>query len=279
VIAEGMKPSLYKAGAEKMAFLFRLRMGELKVDEREIGGGHREFIITTPFLDKRGKALGYGLGSCTTMESKYRWRKAERKCPACGNSTVIKGKEEFGGGWLCWTKKGGCGAKFMEDDPAIMEQQVGKIENEDLADVYNTVLKIAKKRSYIDGVIAVCACSDFFTQDVEDLPENQKAELREQAKSKAEAKKPDAHKVGDAKMPPHKVKEVKSAVEMTARDEKIEAIKDAILNNAPENINVRNYLTVQCMKHMKRTWDEFVADADDEMLNKALFDFGVPNTW
>ena len=39
-------------------------------------------------------------------------------CPECGQPTIIKGKEEFGGGWLCWKKEGisgGCGAKFDYD--------------------------------------------------------------------------------------------------------------------------------------------------------------------
>ena len=41
-------------------------------------------------------------------------------CPLCGNTTaVIKGKAEYGGGWLCYAKKGGCGAKFQDDDPRL----------------------------------------------------------------------------------------------------------------------------------------------------------------
>jgi hypothetical protein len=33
-------------------------------------------------------------------------------CPKCGKDAIIKGKEEYGGGYLCFKKKGGCGAKF-----------------------------------------------------------------------------------------------------------------------------------------------------------------------
>jgi hypothetical protein len=36
------------------------------------------------------------------------------KCPTCGVNAIIKGKEEYGGGWLCFKKKGGCGDKFTE---------------------------------------------------------------------------------------------------------------------------------------------------------------------
>ena len=45
----------------------------------------------------------------------------------------------------------------------------GKAENPDIADTYNTVLKMAKKRAHVDAIITVTAASDIFTQDVEDL--------------------------------------------------------------------------------------------------------------
>lgn len=38
-------------------------------------------------------------------------------CPECGNAgAIIKGRPEYGGGWLCFKKKGGCGAQFRDDD-------------------------------------------------------------------------------------------------------------------------------------------------------------------
>ena len=46
-------------------------------------------------------------------------KKVDRKpmgvCPDCGKSTIIKGKPEFGGGWVCWKTKGGCGHTFKTD--------------------------------------------------------------------------------------------------------------------------------------------------------------------
>jgi len=49
-------------------------------------------------------------------------RQPNPTCPKCGtNENVIKGKAEFGGGWLCWKKpeqgKHGCGHKW-QDTPA-----------------------------------------------------------------------------------------------------------------------------------------------------------------
>jgi hypothetical protein len=35
-------------------------------------------------------------------------------CPKCGVDAVIKGKEEYGGGYVCWTKQQGCNEKFTD---------------------------------------------------------------------------------------------------------------------------------------------------------------------
>jgi hypothetical protein len=44
------------------------------------------------------------------------------------------------------------------------------VENPDILDTVNTVLKMAKKRAKIDAVIGVTRSSGLFTQDMEDLP-------------------------------------------------------------------------------------------------------------
>lgn len=42
-------------------------------------------------------------------------REQKPACPQCNSVThVIKGKEEYGGGWLCWKSKGGCGHKWQD---------------------------------------------------------------------------------------------------------------------------------------------------------------------
>jgi hypothetical protein len=46
-----------------------------------------------------------------------------------------------------------------------------KVEHDNPADYYNTVLKMAKKRAHVDAVLTATAASDIFTQDVEDMPE------------------------------------------------------------------------------------------------------------
>jgi len=165
----GDKPTLLKPGAEKLGMTFRIHP-EFHVDRYELAGGHREYEIVCKLYNDHGGFVGEGLGVCSTMESKYRWRRAERKCPECGAAAIIKGKAEYGGGWLCWKKKEGCGAKFEGGDQAIEGQHEGKVENPDPADCYNTVKKIAKKRAHVDAILTATAASDIFAQDLEDLP-------------------------------------------------------------------------------------------------------------
>src|SRR5215211_2968844 len=92
------KPTLLKPGAEKLCTLFGLtcRFDLIRSVEDWDGSQHE------------GEAFFY-----------YRYREAQRRCPSCGLAAIIKGKEEYGGGWLCFKKKGGCGLKFADEDIEI----------------------------------------------------------------------------------------------------------------------------------------------------------------
>jgi hypothetical protein len=35
-------------------------------------------------------------------------------CPKCGVDAIRRGRDDWGGGWYCWRKAGGCGAKWPE---------------------------------------------------------------------------------------------------------------------------------------------------------------------
>jgi len=116
VIPGCIKPSLLKPGAEKLCQTFRLAPTYEKI-RTDYDRGHREYeIVCTLTHIPTGDVLGQGLGSCSTLESKFRYRNANRNCPKCGAEAIIKGKEQYGGGWLCYAKKGGCGAKFLWSD-------------------------------------------------------------------------------------------------------------------------------------------------------------------
>lgn len=170
------KPALFKPGSEKLSVLFQLDVQ--LASSKTWGPGDHLTVETraTVFHIPTGARMGYGEGLCTTRERKYRYRRAGRKCPVCGKETVIKGKEEYGGGWLCFAKKGGCGEKWPDGEAAIEGQDVGDIENPDLADTWNTIVKMAAKRSRVDAVLAVTGASALFTQDLDEQGEQQTSE-------------------------------------------------------------------------------------------------------
>ena len=164
------KPTLLKPGAEKLSVLFQLDV-QLENEKTWLPGDH--LVVSskaTVFHAPSGARLGYGEGLCSTREAKYAFRNANRKCPACGAEAIIKGKAEYGGGWVCFKKKNGCGAKFADDDAAITNQAVGQIDNPALPDLWNTVVKMAEKRARVDAVLAVTGASALFTQDAEPVP-------------------------------------------------------------------------------------------------------------
>lgn len=200
------KPTLLKPGAEKLTDLFRCTPAfEIteRIEDWDKGMFHYEFRVRITSREA-GTVLAEGFGSANSKEGRYRWRNAGRKCPHCGKETIIKGKEDFGGGWVCFSKKGGCGAKWKDGDPAIEKQVQGRVENDDIYTLVNTILKMAKKRALVDGAIALARCSDIFTQDVEDfVDQHESPESTPPAKPKNERKEEiRAALTGEAKSQP-----------------------------------------------------------------------------
>lgn len=170
----GTKPTLLQPGAQKLDNLFGLVPRFEVIDKvedwtGEQHGGEPFFRYMVRCTLYRGEfPMGEGLGECNSWESKYRWRTSERKCPACGAAAIIKGKDEYGGGWVCFKKKSGCGAKYADGDSRIEGQAVGRIPNADIFDQVNTLLKMSCKRGHVAGTINTTSASEFFTQDLED---------------------------------------------------------------------------------------------------------------
>lgn len=164
------KPTLLKPGAEKLVDLFRCTPKfALVKSEEDFEKGFFNYMFRVRLYQRDSEAvLAEGFGSANSREGRYRWRDAQRKCPKCAKATIYQSKKD-GEGFFCWKKKGGCGAVFEADAPAIVSQVSGKVENDDIATMANTILKMAKKRALVDGAIALARCSDMFTQDVEDF--------------------------------------------------------------------------------------------------------------
>lgn len=171
------KPTLLQPGAQKLINLFQL---DPELEPMPDSVLEREFILhsykCTLYSIASGKRIASGAGSCNSREDKYGMRTSKRVCPECGKATIIKGKAEYGGGWLCWQKQGksdGCGKKFRTGDPAIESQPEGKTPNENIWEQENTIRKMAMKRALISAVLNATGASDIFTQDIEDMAEFQ----------------------------------------------------------------------------------------------------------
>ncbi|QSQ14018.1 hypothetical protein [Myxococcus landrumensis] len=167
------KPTLLKPGAEKLTDLFRCTPKFSLVKEfskEDWEAGFFKYTFRCRLMQRDTEAvLAEGFGSANSRESRYRWRSAKRVCPECSKSDALNKSKPPREGYYCWDKKGGCGAQFAANDKRITEQVLGRVENIDIADLDNTILKMAKKRALVDGAIALARCSDMFTQDVEDL--------------------------------------------------------------------------------------------------------------
>ena len=170
IIPGTQKPTLLKPGAEKIAKLLGLSDQYEIMDKAEDWNQPLfRYLIKCRLIHlATGSVISEGLGECNSMESKYRWRESKRKCPICEAEAIIKGKEQYGGGWICFKKIGGCGAKWDDGDLEIEEQKIGRVENDDIYSQVNTILKMAKKRALVDAALSAGRLSDIFTQDIED---------------------------------------------------------------------------------------------------------------
>lgn len=168
VIPGTKKPVLFKSGAEKIGLLLHLAPSFKR--ECHWDGDHLTVTSECTLTGQKTSVVIAQAGAiCTSKETKYAFRQATRECPECGRAAIIKGKAGYGGGWLCFEKKGGCGAKWKDDsDQAeLFEAQDGKQKkNPNIADTYNTVFKMADKRAFVAAMLFGTACSDIFTQDV-----------------------------------------------------------------------------------------------------------------
>ena len=137
------KPTLLKPGGEKICMLFGLNP-------------EYEFLQTTEDYDKEffsynirctlfrnRQPVAQGVGSCNSKEKKYRFVNVDT-IP----ETYIGQSEEY-------TDKYG--------------RVRYKINNPDICSLVNTILKMAKKRAFIDAVLQVASLSEVFTQDIEDM--------------------------------------------------------------------------------------------------------------
>lgn len=196
------KPTLLKPGAEKLCFLFRLAPS-YEIAETDLPGGHKSFQVRCRLHHMpTGGLVAEGVGICTTLEGKYRYRKEvlkdenDQPIPVPGSYWKDRNPDKLGGRQFSVTKQDG---KWYV---------AHRVEYDNPADYYNTVVKMACKRALVAATLNATAASDIFTQDLEDTPE----EVREEpppvarpepppARRKAETPKPQPQPTTQAKEP------------------------------------------------------------------------------
>ena len=144
IIQGTQKPTLLKPGAEKICMMLGVNPEYEfleRTSEHEKGFFNYEIKCT---LMKNGFPMAQGVGCCNSYEKKYRW---------INSDTVPVGV-----------------------DPSMCDQFTDKygktkykIPNPNICDLANTILKMAKKRAFIDAVLQVASLSEIFTQDLEDM--------------------------------------------------------------------------------------------------------------
>ena len=172
----GEKLRLFKAGSEKLMLLFKLgcfpdaKRTEFSGETDEIS-----FIVTTKIIHvPTNLELGFGLGSASSSEEKYKWKAATKK--EWENTDELRRRIKY--------YRGDYDKKTKKYGP---EKEVCQVRTNP-ADLNNTLLKMACKRSKVDGVITVTGASDIFTQDMEAEDEGLPTIQQEEPLKKPEAK-------------------------------------------------------------------------------------------
>lgn len=143
------KPALAKEGALNLCSLFKVVPEPDQPHETWGIDGHYTVRFRYHLRSLRtGQIVATGDGSCTTLEAKYAYR------------------------WL-----------FSSEIPAAVDKETlstrtiktkhgrvpqWRVPNADLADTYNTVLKMAAKRALVDASFKLPLVSELFTQDLEE---------------------------------------------------------------------------------------------------------------
>lgn len=155
------KPTLLQPGAQKLAKAFRLNTALDKTDfQVDVSTGFVMYEYKCTVLNQNGEAIGQGIGSCNSFEDKYcftGWRQEQAKPDAATEKAMIESgtgsfrKDFKTGAWMWNTRQ--------------------KKRAQELIALQNTISKMAAKRAFVHAVLNSTGGGEFFTQDIEDMPE------------------------------------------------------------------------------------------------------------
>ena len=152
IIPGTSKPTLLKPGAEKICMLFGLTPKYEFLQNIEDYSSNFFSYSFKCSLSKDEIVVSEGVGSCNSKEKRYRYILANRISPN------YKGESEK-----------------VQDKYGNVKY---RIENVEIFNSINTILKMAKKRSFVDAILQVASLSEMFTQDLEDLTDLEENTLK-----------------------------------------------------------------------------------------------------
>ncbi len=209
VIPGTPKPTLLKAGAEKLRFAYGLAAEFECIDKTvEVHNLFIDYTYRCTVKSKSGSLLAQCEGNCNSMEPKfgYLWKtinELPQGYDISGLPSKTSGKKatefdfainksettgQYGKPqeyWDKWAvaiingqarkikKKTGKGTELdaWELDETVT---VYRIPNPDVIGQKNTIMKMAQKRAFVGAMLIATGASEFFTQDIEDMPINGK---------------------------------------------------------------------------------------------------------
>jgi hypothetical protein len=148
IIPGTKKNTLYKPGAEILCVTFRI-VPTYEVSEDRFDDGVRYRVTCSGVHQGTGAIVATGLGSCSSLEEKYKWCKASKR--EWEATQIDRRRVQFG---------------YSRSTNTEYEIQQVRVET---ADIENTLLKMACKRALIAMTLNAVAASDIFAQDIEDL--------------------------------------------------------------------------------------------------------------
>jgi hypothetical protein len=152
------KAVLSKEGALNLASLFKARPvfespEIIKTDNPlDVSAPHITVSYKCALVDEMERVIAEGVGVCSTLETKYRYRWAfGNEVPDDIDKASLPKKEV------------GQSRKYVKY----------RLEHSNPSDFYNTVYKMAKKRALVDAALQLPLVSELFTQDIGDPEEGE----------------------------------------------------------------------------------------------------------
>ena len=153
------KPSLLDPGAQKIRSFFQAYPETHILEHLEdttLGSERVKYVVRADITHVSGVRIGSGVGSCTTDESKYKYR------------------------WLTADKLRDMGYTEAQIGELLKREMsarrgghftVYRIRNPEILDLDNTILKMASKRAEVDATLSLPGVSGVFTQDIDQYPD------------------------------------------------------------------------------------------------------------